>query len=515
MVKPVAGGGGKGMVVVDDRTRLRTALVAARRQARAAFADDRLLLERLVARPRHIEVQVLADTAGAIIHLGERECSLQRRHQKIVEEAPSPLLDEAIRARIGASAVEAARACAYRGAGTVEFIVSDAAPDTFLFLEMNARLQVEHPVTEMVTGLDLVEWQLRIAAGEPLAFTQDDVSASGHAVEARVYAEDPARDFLPTGGTVALYDEPAGDGVRVDSGVVTGTAVPTLYDPLLAKVIAHGADRAEALSRLDRALRGLTLLGVTTNTAFLRRLLADDGVRGGVLDTGLVDRHLDGLAACEVPDHVLVAAALGHLAVGERADVRSAFDLPGGWRLGEPAWTVLRLRNGERSVTLRIRGPVAAAQIMIGDGRPRRARATRDGDRLLVEVDGQQRRYRIVDDGDIIWIGHDGAVWALHHEARLQAARHTDARGGPVVSPLPGNVVAVEVADGAAVSSGTVLVVVEAMKMEHQVVAPVDGIVTNVAVRAGDQVEIDQTLLVVEAPEDAEAPDAGAATRRG
>jgi acetyl-CoA/propionyl-CoA carboxylase biotin carboxyl carrier protein len=506
MVKPVAGGGGKGMVVVEDLDELPLALQAARRQARAAFADDRLLLERLVTRPRHIEVQVLADGRGAVVALGERECSLQRRHQKIVEEAPSPLLDAPTRARIGASAVEAARACGYRGAGTVEFIVSDAAPSTFFFLEMNTRLQVEHPVTEMVTGLDLVEWQVRIAAGAPLSFTQAEVTTSGHAVEARVYAEDPARDFLPTGGTVILACEPGGAGVRVDSGVTTGTVVPTLYDPLLAKVIAHGADRRQALGRLEHALRDMTLLGVQTNAGFLQRLLSDDDVRAGALDTGLVARRVDDLAACPVPDHVLVAAALGHLEARERTDVRNAFDLTGGWRLGEPAWTALRLRAGERTATVRTRGRLDAADVTVDDGAVLPARALSDGTALSVDLDGVRRRYRLAERGAVIWVAYRGVAWALHREERLEAARHTATGGGPVVSPLPGTVVTVEVDPGVAVSAGEVLAVVEAMKMEHQVIAPSDGVVTDVAVRPGDQVTIDQTLLVVEA---AQPPDAG------
>jgi acetyl-CoA/propionyl-CoA carboxylase biotin carboxyl carrier protein len=331
-----------------------------------------------------------------------------------------------------------------------------------------------------------------------LSFAQADVATSGHAIEARLYAEDPARDFLPTGGTISVYREPAGAGVRVDSGIEGGTVVPTLYDPLLAKVIAHGPDRAQALRRLDRALGGLTLLGVHTNIGFLRRLLTDGDVRAGALDTGLVARHLDQLATYPVPDHALVAAALRHLAARERALGRNAFDLPGGWRLGEPARTVLRLNVGDRTATVGVRGSSAAADVVIDAGPAADARATVDGDVTFVELAGRQRRYSIVEDGDTIWVGYQGAAWALHHQERLQASRHVDAGGGPVVSPLPGTVVAVETADGAAVSAGQVLLVIEAMKMEHQVVAPADGVVANLAVRAGDLVEMGQVLLVVE-----------------
>ncbi|RXZ44357.1 acetyl-CoA carboxylase biotin carboxylase subunit, partial [Agromyces binzhouensis] len=302
LVKPSAGGGGKGMQVARDQAELEHALPAARRVARAAFGDDTLLLERFVERPRHIEVQVLADAHGNVIHLGERECSLQRRHQKVVEEAPSPLLDAATRERIGAAACDAARSVDYLGAGTVEFLVSDAAPDEFFFIEMNTRLQVEHPVTELVTGVDLVEQQLRIAAGEPLAIGQDDVRMTGHAIEARVYAESPERGFLPSTGDVLAWRAPSGEGVRVDAGIREGQRITADYDPMIAKVIAHGDDRAEALERLDGALADTVLLGVETNVAFLRTLLAHPDVRAGHLDTGLIDRLPEATAAGALAD---------------------------------------------------------------------------------------------------------------------------------------------------------------------------------------------------------------------
>src|SRR6516164_11285463 len=287
LIKPSAGGGGKGMRLVASAAELGPALEGARREALAAFGDGTLLAERYISGPRHIEIQIMADSHGHVIHLGERECSLQRRHQKIIEEAPSPLLDAARRAAMGAAAVEAARSVGYTGAGTVEFIVPGDSPDEFYFMEMNTRLQVEHPVTELVYGLDLVEWQLRVAAGEELTAlpAMNGTAMNGHAVEARVYAEDPARGFLPTGGTVLALREPGGEHVRVDSGLAEGMAVGSRYDPMLAKVIAWGPDRATALRRLDGALAGTTVLGVTTNIAFLRELLADPDVRAGRLDT--------------------------------------------------------------------------------------------------------------------------------------------------------------------------------------------------------------------------------------
>ncbi|MGA9691528.1 MAG: biotin carboxylase N-terminal domain-containing protein, partial [Pseudonocardiaceae bacterium] len=291
LIKPSAGGGGKGMRVVHRAQDLPEAITGARREARGAFGDATLLVERFIATARHIEIQVLADAYGAAVHLGERECSLQRRHQKIIEEAPSVLLDAATRARMGQRAVTVAQAVGYTGAGTVEFIVPADTPDQFFFLEMNTRLQVEHPVTELVTSLDLVQWQLRVAAGEPLRLRQNNIRIDGHAVEARIYAEDPALGFLPTGGQVLQLREPAGPGVRVDSGLALGDAVGSDYDPLLAKVIAHGPDRDTALRRLDAALAQTSILGLGTNVAFLRALLADADVQAGKLDTGLVARR--------------------------------------------------------------------------------------------------------------------------------------------------------------------------------------------------------------------------------
>jgi acetyl-CoA/propionyl-CoA carboxylase biotin carboxyl carrier protein len=295
LIKPSAGGGGKGMHVVAAPDELPEALATARRVAAAAFGDDTLLLEQLVESPRHIEVQVLADAHGAVVHLGERECSLQRRHQKVIEEAPSPLLDPATRERIGEAACRVARSVGYTGAGTVEFLVPAAQPGTFYFMEMNTRLQVEHPVTELVTGTDLVAQQIRVAAGEPLDLVQQDVVLTGHAVEARLYAEDPARGFLPTAGTVLALEEASGPGIRVDSALAPGLTVGSDYDPLLAKVVAWGADRAQALDRLDLALAGTVVLGVGTNTEYLRALLADPGVRAGVMDTTLIERRPPGL----------------------------------------------------------------------------------------------------------------------------------------------------------------------------------------------------------------------------
>ncbi len=495
LVKPSAGGGGKGMVVVEHADHLPDALAGARRLAASAFGDDTLLLERLVTAPRHIEVQLLADEHGAVIHLGERECSLQRRHQKVVEEAPSPLLDAPTRARIGAAACDVARSVGYVGAGTVEFLVSDEAPTEFFFMEMNTRLQVEHPVTEMVTGLDLVEAQLRVAAGEPLGLAQDDVVLTGHAVEARMYAEDPSRDFLPTAGTVRVLDEPTGEGVRVDSALRAGLEIGTAYDPMLAKVVAWGRTRSEALARLDAALSRTTVLGVRTNLAYLRQILADPDVRAGRLDTGLLARLRP---ADATPDPVsVVAAALW------RHDPGAGAWRSDGWRLGDP-----------RPVRYELRGvgdvDVLGDRVTVGDAAPVTARLVRRGpDAADVEVDGVVHPVRIATDGPLTWVGGDelrlvSRVERLDQElaARTHGERPTDP---DVRSPMPGIVVSTEVSTGDRVVAGQTLLVIEAMKMEHRVVAPRDGIVT-LTVRPTDRVALDHVVATISGHPDEGTP---------
>ncbi|WP_433276814.1 acetyl/propionyl/methylcrotonyl-CoA carboxylase subunit alpha [Pseudonocardia xinjiangensis] len=502
LLKPSAGGGGKGMREVHRPERLADAVASARREARGSFGDDTLLVERLVGTPRHIEIQIVADAHGAVVHLGERECSLQRRHQKIVEEAPSALLTEEQRAAMGAAAVEAARAVGYSGAGTVEFIVEgDRAGDgAFYFMEMNTRLQVEHPVTEMVTGLDLVELQLRVAAGEPLPIAQDDVRLTGHAVEARVYAEDPAAGFLPTGGRILALHEPAGPGVRVDSGMAEGAVVGSDYDPMLAKVVAHGADRAEALRRLDTALRDTVVLGLDTNIGFLRALLADDDVRAARLDTGLVARRGAAWTASELPADVLAAAAAhAMLELEPTGPVVDPFDVPGGWRIGDPASTTWQmLVTGHEPVVVRVSGRASSAECVVGDGAAVSLRAQRRAGLLEVTLDGVTRRYHWAG-GETLWLGRDGHAWGIREQAPLDAAASAEeGAGGPVLSPMPGTVTVVEVAEGQQVAAGDRLVVVEAMKMEHVLTAPVDGVVRELRARAGATVARDAVLLVVE-----------------
>ncbi|WP_314147563.1 biotin carboxylase N-terminal domain-containing protein, partial [uncultured Leifsonia sp.] len=402
LVKPSAGGGGKGMQAVRTPDELPEALRAARRVAAAAFGDDTLFLERLVDAPRHIEVQVLADTHGGVVHLGERECSLQRRHQKVIEEAPSPLLDAATRERIGQAACRVAASVDYVGAGTVEFLVSAQAPDEFFFMEMNTRLQVEHPVTELVTGLDLVEWQLRIAAGEPLGFGQDDVRLRGHAVEARVYAENPERGFLPGDGTVLALREPVGDGIRVDSGIAAGVPIVTDYDPMLAKVIAWGEDRASAIARLDAALAATSILGAVSNVAWLRELLADDDVRAGTMDTTLIDRRFSELTPVPPTLRELVAAALVAHDVRSRnapTAVGPLWGAPSGWRLGDAcpvAYDVDGARVDLRAGAVEVDGATHTASLRLVEGEPATA---------LLTLDDVTTRFDVARAGDTVWLG--------------------------------------------------------------------------------------------------------------
>ena len=503
LVKPSAGGGGKGMRVVHDPSELAAALVSARREAGAAFGDDTLFLERFVLSPRHIEVQVLADGYGNVVHLGERECSLQRRHQKVIEEAPSPLLDAATRARIGAAACDTARSVDYTGAGTVEFIVSADRPDEFFFMEMNTRLQVEHPVTEMVTGIDLVELQVRVAAGEKLPVAQDDITMTGHAIEARVYAEDPASGFLPTGGTVLDLTEPDGPGVRVDSGLRAGTVVGSDYDPMLAKIVAHAADRPAALRALDRALAGTAVLGVTTNVEFLRFLLADPDVVAGRLDTGLLDRRTGDFAPLQPGDDELIAAAAYKWVRSWPVPEGNLWEVPSGWRIGQHGPTVARLHAGARTDHVYLTGRPQAATAVVEDGDPRTLTVSLDGDRLVVTLDGLRTDYLVAATDGQIWLARAGLT-ARVDEVREAPVRPDDEHTGDaeLVSPMPGSVVAVGVEDGTDVDAGAVVVAVEAMKMEHALTAPVAGVV-ELLVAVGDQVKVGQPLARITANEEA------------
>ncbi|HKG03422.1 MAG TPA: biotin carboxylase N-terminal domain-containing protein [Conexibacter sp.] len=475
LLKATAGGGGKGMRVVRALDDLPDAIGAARREAAAAFGDDRLLVERYLEHSRHIEVQLIADAHGTALHLGERECSLQRRHQKVIEEAPSPVVDAALRERIGAAACALAHAAGYVGAGTVELIAERDDPSSFYFLEVNARLQVEHPVTEAVTGLDLVELQLRVAAGEPLGLSQSDVALSGHAVEARVYAEDPTNGFLPSTGRVVAYRSPA--GVRVDSGIEEGSEVTAHYDPLLAKAIAHGPDRSAALGRLDRALAELRAVGPTTSAPWLRALLARPEVRAGELDTTLIERLGDEVAL-PAADPSLGGLAVVALLGSPRSD--DPWDALDGWRLG----------GARAPARMRLSGPGGEVS---ADAPSAGVRRVRGG--LGIEGEGGvARTVEVYPDGEAVWLVDDGVPsrWAV-------AVDRAGARsgGGALDAPMPGTVIDVRTEPGAAVAEGDTLVVLESMKMELAIQAPADGTVADVFVAIGDRVAQSQPLVAL------------------
>jgi acetyl-CoA/propionyl-CoA carboxylase biotin carboxyl carrier protein len=500
LVKPSAGGGGKGMLAVHEASELPAALAAARRISLASFGDDTLFLERLFDTPRHIEVQVLADRHGGIVHLAERECSLQRRHQKIIEEAPSALLSPETRERIGEAACRIAAAVRYEGAGTVEFLVADAAPDDFYFMEMNTRLQVEHPVTEAVTGVDLVEWQIRIAAGQPLGFAQHDVTVRGHAIEARVYAEDPATGFLPSTGRVLALSEPCGDGIRIDSSLLPGLEVTAYYDPLLAKVVAWASDRTSAIDRLDAALGDTCILGLHTNVAYLRRLLGETAVRTGVIDTGLIERRMTELVPPPAEPRSFLAAALIRHARAWAAAGDDLWRRPTGWRPTGAQGALYPLRVADDARSVRVIGSPSNARVMTDDIDETAAVVLRADDAAQVTIGGRARRYTFAETDGVLWLGADGAAWPFRcteqRDGRSGGGAQGVAASPEVRTPMPGTVVDVAVPDGAHVTAGQSLVTIEAMKMEHRLSASVDGVV-RLEVGPGDRVGADQIVAVI------------------
>ncbi|GEB21913.1 acetyl-CoA carboxylase biotin carboxylase subunit [Brevibacterium aurantiacum] len=514
LIKPSAGGGGKGMHAVFEPSELATALDTARREAASSFGDDTLFLERLVATPRHIEVQIMADAHGNVIHLGERECSLQRRHQKVIEEAPSALLDEATRARIGQAACETAKSVGYRGAGTVEFIVGADRPDEFFFMEMNTRLQVEHPVTEEVTGIDLVELQLRVGAGEELPLSQDDITMTGHSIEARIYAEDPSRGFLPTGGRALDVVFPEGEGIRIDAGLDAGQTIASDYDPMIAKLIVHAPDRAAAIARLDAALAASAVPGIVTNIDFLRTLMGLDEVVSGNLDTSLIDRLGEDQLAHAPGDLDRQLAATAVLVTGGRAGTEltgaltaahlpqnsataSAWGRPSAWRTSRPDF--------RPSVALTSGGENVDVEAQVDD-------VTIDDDGLWhLTIDGVQTTARVFSDARdrSIWVSSDRGVFVFTR-SQADTSLTPGLDGAEVLAPMPGSVVAVRVESGDHVDQGDPIVVVEAMKMEHVLTAPAAGIVTVTAVQ-GAQVGLDEVLATVVDEAAAEAADSAAA----
>jgi 3-methylcrotonyl-CoA carboxylase alpha subunit len=508
LIKASAGGGGKGMRVVESGGKFAAALAGAKREAAASFGDDRVLVEKYLTRPRHIEMQIFADRQGNVIHLFERDCSIQRRHQKVIEEAPAPGMSAQQRDAIGAAAIAAARAVGYVGAGTVEFIAEGGA---FYFMEMNTRLQVEHPVTEMITDLDLVEWQLRIAAGEPLPLGQDEVTIRGHAVEARLYAENPARNFLPaTGRLDRLRTPPETAELRIDSGVREGDSVTMHYDPMIAKVIAWGADRSAALRRLAQGLSGYRIAGLATNRDFLVRLLHHSAFVAGEIDTGFIERHRADLIPppAPAPAVALAAASLALLlndadaaaAAGAAAgDPHSPWHRRDGWRLNGDTYRDLRWRDSEveRSVRVHYRRDGHALDID-GDRVPVRAEREPDGD-LALTLDGVRSRLAVVWQGNEATVIADDGTWRLPYIDPLAPRAAAAASGGRLTAPMPGKVAQVLIAAGGAVKRGQALMVLEAMKMEHTIAAPADGIVERVHFAPGDLVEEGAELIAFSA----------------
>ncbi len=492
LIKAIAGGGGKGMRRVDRMIDFADALASARREAKSAFGDDRVLIEKYVTTPRHIEFQVFGDQHGNVVHLFERDCSMQRRHQKVIEEAPAPGMTKAVRAAMGAAAVNAAKSVGYVGAGTVEFIVDGSRalrPDGFWFMEMNTRLQVEHPVTEEITGLDLVELQLRVAAGEPLPFMQDDLAIHGHAVEARLYAEDPEKGFLPSTGKLYALNLPQGDGVRVDAGIEEGGEVSPYYDPMIAKIIAHGETRSEALDRLSSALKSTIVAGPKTNISFLHRLINDAGFRSEKLDTGLIERSLEQLGAVEQPVDTAAArvGALSLIADSAAARARqraaqsneknSAWDVWCGFSLAGPLSTTVAcdVEGSRMAIAIGWDGRSACP----GETVDASARVIRADGQVIVLRNGRQTRVTLIDPLDVDLTALDGAS------------------DGVVKSPMHGKLIALLVEAGASVEKGQKLAIVEAMKMEHALTAPRAGTVSAIMAIPGQQVAEGAKILTV------------------
>ncbi|WP_324829260.1 acetyl/propionyl/methylcrotonyl-CoA carboxylase subunit alpha [Qipengyuania zhejiangensis] len=468
LIKAVAGGGGKGMRKVDAAADFEAALESCRREAKASFSNDEVLLEKWITSPRHIEVQVFGDSHGNVVHLFERDCSLQRRHQKVIEEAPAPGMDEATREEICTAAVRAAKAVDYEGAGTIEFI-ADASDglraDRIFFMEMNTRLQVEHPVTEEITGVDLVEWQLLVASGEPIPLRQEELFIDGHSIEARLYAEDTVAGFLPSTGRLDHFD--LGDDGRIETGVEEGDMISPFYDPMVAKLVVWGEDRSDAIDQLAEIAESVEIWPVKTNAAFIANCLRDEDFEDANLDTGFIAAKLDDLVTSDEADEAVWQTAADFVVLAETEEHE---DLPIGLRLNAPGVLATTLTHKGESRT------VAAARSGTDFG----STGFVDPARVVVFADGQS--------------------FVFEREARGAGAHH--AHDGDIIAPMPGKVIAVDVAEGDAVTAGQRLMVLEAMKMEHALTAPFDGTVTGLSVSAGSQVQVETVLAVVEPKEE-------------
>jgi 3-methylcrotonyl-CoA carboxylase alpha subunit len=501
LIKASAGGGGKGMRLVEAQGEFDAALVSARREAKAAFGDDKVLIERYLGRPRHVEMQIFADGQGNCVHLFERDCSIQRRHQKVLEEAPAPGLDDSLRAQMGEAAINCARAINYRGAGTVEFLLDEDG--SFYFMEMNTRLQVEHPVTEMISRQDLVEWQLRVACGEPLPLQQAQIEMQGHAFEARIYAESPRRDFMPAAGQIRYLQLPElSAAVRVDTGVRCGDSIGINYDPMIAKLVVHGRDRATALSRLAHALRQYQILGPNTNLDFLGALVANADFARAEFDTGFIGKHHQQLFAQDTEKLrralVLAGAALLPAFAPMPSGDFSPWDLRNHWRMNSTRVERIRL------VQDAVEHEIVAEQRSDGwhfvcDERDYRlAGSWIDQQRMRVDLDGERIEFAVVRETAALLLAWQGLSFRFELPLAVHEAEGDAASAGHPRAPMSGAVVAVPIAPGDEVEQGDSLMVIEAMKMEHAVLAPSSAMVGEVLFAVGDQVEEGETLVILE-----------------
>lgn len=501
LLKASAGGGGKGMRIVEASADFKAALASCQREAISSFGDDRVLVEKYLSRPRHIEIQVFADSHGQCVYLFERDCSVQRRHQKVVEEAPAPGMTAERRRAMGEAAVAAAQAVGYVGAGTVEFIANQDG--SFYFMEMNTRLQVEHPVTEMITGTDLVEWQLRVAFGEALPLSQDQLSINGHAIEARIYAENPEKGFLPSIGTLQHMHMPeavhfeTGAAVRIDAGVRAGDAISPYYDPMIAKLIVWGKDREQALSRMAQALAEYQVVGLATNIAFLGRLIASEPFASADLDTGLIERHQEVLfPPVALPPSAALALAAAALLQSERATAaHDPWAQPSGWRMNGQLKRTLHFSNEAGSVEVELIYQTDGWQCRVADETLLMNDVRQDGVAMSLRFGGKAVLGSVVRERELFHVFHRGQHWPLSWRDPIAHAGEAEVEGGRLTAPMPGKIVALLVAAGAQVEQGTPLLIMEAMKMEHTINAPANGTVAELLYAVGDQVAEGAQLL--------------------
>ena len=505
LLKASAGGGGKGMRVIEHSLDFKAALASCKREAISSFGDDKVLAEKYLQRPRHIEIQVFADTHGDCVYLFERDCSVQRRHQKVLEEAPAPGMTAERRAAMGEAAVAAAKAVGYVGAGTVEFIANQDG--SFYFMEMNTRLQVEHPVTEMITGTDLVEWQLRVASGEKLPLQQSELKIHGHAIEARVYAENPEKGFLPSIGTLRHARTPGavnfelGGSVdpaafRIDSGVREGDSISPFYDPMIAKMIVWGKDRTEALARMAQALSQYQIVGLSSNIAFLKRLIESTAFSGADLDTGLIERNQDQLFPEVVPANLAVLSlASVALLLSEKKAGDDPWQNSQGWRMNSNLQRALQFDEEAQAHQVQVTYLDRSWQVQAGAASALVTLAKVDGSDITLKIGEQTVHGTVVRDGEHFHVFSQGAHSSLHYKDALAHAGEAEAEGGRLTAPMPGKIVAVMVQAGQEVKKGDALVIMEAMKMEHTIAAPHDGVVDEVLYAVGDQVTEGAPLL--------------------